>query len=254
MPCSGVTLYGETDYRGALVEFKRAYELAPNAAVLYNIGETEFQLRDYAGALTTFERYLADAQPSDSHRTEVEANVRELKARVGRLTITTVPRGADVSIDDRALGKGFENPVVVATDLGASKRARNLAERLGYPLAVMEKRRLGNDDTAEVVTVIGEVNGMTALIESIRAEYLRYKALAEAAIAQLTDAQLCETESSTQNSIELPSRIGSAEDGSVVGPVVGRVVPVPPTAEVAWTLSKSHRYSPVTKVLLSAGG
>ena len=109
----GVTLYGETDYRGALVEFKRAYELAPNPAVLYNIGETEYQLRDYASALTTFERYLLDSGPGDSHRAEVEANVRELKSRVGRLTITTVPRGAEVSIDDRSLGKAFENPVVV---------------------------------------------------------------------------------------------------------------------------------------------
>jgi hypothetical protein len=109
----GVTLYGETDYRGALVEFKRAYELAPNPAVLYNIGETEYQLRDYATALSTFERYLLDSGPTDSHRTEVEANVRELKSRVGRLTITTVPRGAEVSVDDRSLGKNFENPVVV---------------------------------------------------------------------------------------------------------------------------------------------
>jgi len=109
----GVTLYGETDYRGALVEFKRAYDLAPNPAVLYNIGETEYQLRDYANALTTFERYLLDSGPSDSHRPEVEANVRELKSRVGRLTITTVPRGAEVSVDDRALGKNFENPVLV---------------------------------------------------------------------------------------------------------------------------------------------
>jgi len=49
----GVTLYNETDYRAALVEFRRAYDLAPNAAVLYNIGETEYQLRDYASALIT---------------------------------------------------------------------------------------------------------------------------------------------------------------------------------------------------------
>jgi len=56
------------------------------------------------------------------------------------------------------------DPVVVATDLGASKRARNLAERLEVPLAVMEKRRAANDDTAEIMTVIGEVNGKTALI------------------------------------------------------------------------------------------
>ncbi len=56
------------------------------------------------------------------------------------------------------------DPVVVATDLGASKRARNLAQRLNVPLAVMEKRRAGNDDSAEIMTVIGEVKGKTALI------------------------------------------------------------------------------------------
>jgi ribose-phosphate pyrophosphokinase len=58
----------------------------------------------------------------------------------------------------------LENPVVVATDLGASKRARNVAAKLGVPLAVMEKRRIGNEDTAEVITVIGEVRGHTAFI------------------------------------------------------------------------------------------
>jgi ribose-phosphate pyrophosphokinase len=56
------------------------------------------------------------------------------------------------------------DPVVVATDLGASKRARNVAQRLDVPLAVMEKRRLANDDNAEIMTVIGEVEGRTAII------------------------------------------------------------------------------------------
>jgi ribose-phosphate pyrophosphokinase len=58
----------------------------------------------------------------------------------------------------------LEDPVVVATDLGASKRARNLAERLEVPLAVMEKRRLGNEDQTELMTVIGDVKGKTAVI------------------------------------------------------------------------------------------
>jgi tetratricopeptide (TPR) repeat protein len=101
----GVTLYGEADYRAALVEFKRAYELAPNAAVLYNVGETEYQLQDYAGALTTFKRYLLEASPTETHRPEVESNIEVLRARVGRLGIQTTPPGADISIDDQAIGK-----------------------------------------------------------------------------------------------------------------------------------------------------
>ena len=42
---------------------------------------------------------------------------------------------------------------------------------------------------------------MTSTIESIRAEYLRYKALAEAAIAQVSEADLSVQHSGTDNSI-----------------------------------------------------
>ena len=59
--------------------------------------------------------------------------------------------------------KGLYNPVVVAVDIGISKRARDMAELLQAPLAIIEKRRVGNDDHAESLNVIGEVEGMTAL-------------------------------------------------------------------------------------------
>jgi tetratricopeptide (TPR) repeat protein len=101
----GVALYGETDYRAALVEFKRAYATSPNVAVLYNVGETEYQLQDYASALSTFERYLGEASPTDPHRAEVEGTVEILRARVGHLAISTNPPGADVTVDDVAVGK-----------------------------------------------------------------------------------------------------------------------------------------------------
>lgn len=55
------------------------------------------------------------------------------------------------------------NLVVVATDIGISKRARDLAEKLNVPLAIMEKRRLGNADRTETLNVIGEVYGKMAL-------------------------------------------------------------------------------------------
>jgi ribose-phosphate pyrophosphokinase len=55
------------------------------------------------------------------------------------------------------------NLVVVATDIGISKRARDLAEKLNAPLAIMEKRRVGNADRTETLNIIGEVEGKMAL-------------------------------------------------------------------------------------------
>jgi ribose-phosphate pyrophosphokinase len=59
--------------------------------------------------------------------------------------------------------KALDNLVVVATDIGISKRARDLAEKLNTPLAIIEKRRMGNVDKSETLNVIGEVEGMRAL-------------------------------------------------------------------------------------------
>ena len=54
--------------------------------------------------------------------------------------------------------------LVVVTDLGFAKRARQFAEILEAPLAIIEKRRIGNLDRAELMNVIGEVRGKRAVI------------------------------------------------------------------------------------------
>ncbi|MBU2608044.1 MAG: ribose-phosphate pyrophosphokinase [Chloroflexi bacterium] len=59
--------------------------------------------------------------------------------------------------------KDIDNLVVVATDIGISKRARDMAEKLNTPLAIVEKRRVGNTDEAETLNIIGDVEGMVAL-------------------------------------------------------------------------------------------
>ena len=59
--------------------------------------------------------------------------------------------------------KHIEDPVVV-TDLGFAKRARAFAELLDAPLAIIEKRRVGNLDRAELMNVIGDVKGKRAII------------------------------------------------------------------------------------------
>jgi len=59
--------------------------------------------------------------------------------------------------------KELQDLVVVAVDIGISKKARDIAERLGAPLAIIEKRRTGNDDKNETMNVIGDVEGKIAL-------------------------------------------------------------------------------------------
>ncbi len=59
--------------------------------------------------------------------------------------------------------KALHDLVVVAVDIGISKRARDVAANLGASLAIIEKRRLGNNDASEALNVIGEVDGMSAL-------------------------------------------------------------------------------------------
>lgn len=59
--------------------------------------------------------------------------------------------------------KGIEDLVVVAVDIGISKKARDVAERLSSPLAIIEKRRTDNSGQSELMNVIGDVKGKVAL-------------------------------------------------------------------------------------------
>lgn len=58
----------------------------------------------------------------------------------------------------------LDNYTVVATDVGDEKRARDMAVRLGTPLAIIDKRRHGNTGVTEAMHVIGEVEGRNVLI------------------------------------------------------------------------------------------
>jgi len=140
-----VSLYGEADYRAALVEFKRAYAGSPHVSVLYNIGETQYQLQDYAAALTTFERYLAESGSADPHRAEVESTVETLRSRVGHLSVVTIPPGADVTVDDQAAGRTpLDRPLLVSIG-----RRKVIASMTGRP-PVMKLVDVATDDNVSL--------------------------------------------------------------------------------------------------------
>lgn len=54
--------------------------------------------------------------------------------------------------------------VVVTPDLGFAKRGRNYAEEINLPLAVVEKRRVGDGDKREALSLIGNVQDKDVII------------------------------------------------------------------------------------------
>lgn len=62
------------------------------------------------------------------------------------------------------LCKKLKDPVVVSVDLGFAKRARNFAERINVPLALIEKRRIARDATTEAMRLVGEVDGCDVIL------------------------------------------------------------------------------------------
>ena len=60
--------------------------------------------------------------------------------------------------------KNLKDMVIVATDAGSSKTAYKYSEYFGCPIALIDKRREGNDDRAIASTVIGDVKNKQAII------------------------------------------------------------------------------------------
>lgn len=144
----GVAFYQEADYRAALVEFKRAYELSKNWRLLYNLAQAQYQAHDYAEALASFETYLregGDKLPRQ-RRAEVDKEIARLRARVGRITIRASVQDALVTVDDDAAGSA---PVTRYVAVGAR---RITVKKDGYiPWTQSVEVASGDDRVVEAV-------------------------------------------------------------------------------------------------------
>jgi hypothetical protein len=102
----GVRLYEEQDWRAALIEFERAYALIARFQVLFNMAQCDYQLKDYAGALGAFEKYLRDGggKVAEDERNRVQATIQDLRGRVAQVRVETDVSGAEVTVDDVPVG------------------------------------------------------------------------------------------------------------------------------------------------------
>jgi hypothetical protein len=126
----GVTFYDEADYSAALVEFSRAYAIAPTWQVLFNIGQSYFQVHDYAHALVTLKRFVDEGQDRipPERRALVDAERTDLGNRVGHVSIASNVEGATLRVDDVVVGVApLSEPVLVS--VGVRKISATVAGR-----------------------------------------------------------------------------------------------------------------------------
>jgi tetratricopeptide (TPR) repeat protein len=139
----GVALFHEGDFRSALVEFRRAYELSRNHRVLYNIGQTELQVQDYAAAQRTLQKYLGEggAEIDAARRAAVEDDLKKLVSRVARIDLKSNAVGAEVLVDDVLVGKTpLKEPVLVSMG-----RRKVVVQKSGLPPVVRYVDLAGGD-------------------------------------------------------------------------------------------------------------
>jgi len=67
-------------------------------------------------------------------------------------------------LSDYFVEKDLHDAVVVTADLGFAKKGRNFAEKLGLPLAFVEKRRSLTDARSKALTLIGNVHDKNVII------------------------------------------------------------------------------------------
>jgi len=102
-------LFDARRYAEALVEFKRAYQLAPAFRIQYNIGLSQAALGDALGAVAAFSRYLREggAKIDSARRAQVDAEIARLSKQLGWLTLDIAESDAEVTVDGVLLAKGL---------------------------------------------------------------------------------------------------------------------------------------------------
>jgi len=107
-------LAGANDFKGALVEFQRAYDLSQNPRVLYNVGVTEKLLTHYARAVDAWDKELKEGagKLTPGEAVELKNAISIVQQFVTTIDVTANEPDATLAIDDYAVGKTpFAGPV-----------------------------------------------------------------------------------------------------------------------------------------------
>lgn len=156
----GKELYEAQNYAEAQVEFQAAYDAKPHPVVLKSIAECQFQQGDLAGAIATFEKFLAD--PAASGKEQVQTRLDEIRKMVASVKITSEPPGAGVMLDGVLVTE--VTPTTIDVAAGDHEFAFNYD---GYEPLVKQVKLVGGEQTVVDVNFAREGVPIKAASEAL---------------------------------------------------------------------------------------
>jgi len=122
---SAKQLAAANDFKGALVEFERAYEVSKNPRVLYNVGVTEKLLTHYARAVDAWDKELREGAKilTPAETFELKNAIAIVQRFVTTIEVSANEAGATLYIDDYPLGK---TPFAAPVRIDVGRRAVTL--------------------------------------------------------------------------------------------------------------------------------
>lgn len=160
---TGVKLYKEGDYAGALAEFEAAYTAKPGPGSLQNIALCDKALLRYAEAVAALTRLLAEhgRELSDAERHAAESAKAELEALTATVRVEVTPANAEVTLDGQPftpvelsaptrVNVGEHTFAASAPGYSPATRSVSLASGTGEVVVTLALERAPGSDTAVV--------------------------------------------------------------------------------------------------------
>lgn len=131
------------DLRGALGLYQRAWVISPHPSTIYNIGDVQRRLGEVAGAIRSYETYLALA-PNAPDRRDVEALLDKLARTPGTLVLETGQSSDPNAIDFKSAY------ILVDGEIRVRPGTAPKLDRNGRPIVELEVR--AGERVVEIVT------------------------------------------------------------------------------------------------------
>ena len=124
----GLILAKGLAYAEAVAEFNRAYQLSPNYAVMFNLGQAYIGMGQPVYAIEALTRYLNEGgkEVTPARRKEVESDIARQERRIATVTLRSQFSGAVVWLDGVEVGK-LPLPAPLRASAGPHVLAASLA-------------------------------------------------------------------------------------------------------------------------------